>query len=118
LLTNPAGFSLTFEIRPVNGAGVPTSTVLGSEVVSNIPETSLITPPRTVSVTFDPPVSITPGQVHALVVTGSVADYNVRATAGDTPCPDGTLFVDPGATDAFAQLAPGTQDLVYAVTLV
>lgn len=116
---NPINFSLTFQIRTVDGAGTPTSTSLGTEIVSNIPATAIADPPRLVEATFDPQVTITPGQLHALVVTATdAAGFALQNNSGNNPCPDGQRFFDSAANNTFAPGGGGFDDLVYAVTLV
>jgi hypothetical protein len=116
LRINPINFSLTFQIRTVDGAGVPTSTVLGTVTVSDIPATANADDPRQVNAIFDPPVAITPGQLHALVVTGPQSiGFRIHTNDENNPCPDGKLFRDFVATDAFVDTE--NDDLVYEVRL-
>src|SRR5215213_1154408 len=70
LRANPINFELTVQIRTVDGAGKPSATSLSTTIVSGIPATSFTGPLREVEAIFHPPVTITPGQLHALVVTG------------------------------------------------
>jgi hypothetical protein len=114
---NPANFELTFEIRTVDGAGVPTSTILGTATVSNVPATTFTDSPRLVEAIFNPQVTIAPGQLHALVLAAPDINYAPLFT-GSNPCPDGQLFIDPNATNDFTLGGGGNVDLVYAVTMV
>jgi hypothetical protein len=114
---NPAAFSLTFEIRPVDDFGLPTNSILGTTTVSNLPETAGFDEPREVTATFSTPVPITLGRLHALVLSAASTNYGVLINAGDL-CPDGKLFHDDAGTGAFVPLAGGSDDLVYAVTIV
>ena len=67
---NPAGFSLTIEIRIVDEVGVPANTILARSSVYNI-EATASGDPRMVSATFTTPATLTLGQTYALVVSGS-----------------------------------------------
>jgi hypothetical protein len=100
-------------------AGKPTSTSLGTKIVSNIPATALADPPRLVEATFDPQVTITPGQLHALVVTDTdnVGFFSLQNNSGK-PCPDGQRFFDSFANNTFTPGGAGNENPVYAVTLV
>jgi len=118
LRANPINFELTVQIRTVDGAGKPTATSLGMTIVSNIPATSFTGPLRAVEAKFDPPVTITPGHLHALVVTGpNGVGYALLYNDGNE-CSDGQAFFDPNAKDNFALLGGGNDDLLYAVTVV
>jgi hypothetical protein len=117
LQSNPANFSLVFDIRPVDAAGVPTNTVLASHTVSNIPQTLLAAPPRLITANFGTPATLTLGQQYALSVTGPGIDQYWIHISGDD-CPDGQLFHDLAANGSFVAIAGGAADLSYAVSVV
>ena len=118
LQANPINFELTVQIRTVDGAGKPTATSLGTTIIRSIPATGLPGPPRAVEAIFNPPVTITPGQLHALVVTGpNGVGYTLLHNTGNR-CPDGQRFFDTFATDDFKLAGGGDDDLLYAVTVV
>jgi hypothetical protein len=114
LRQDPANFGLVFQIRTANASGEPAPTVLGEAIVSTIPATALDDQPQQIDALFLP-VTITPGQLHALVVTGPSTSYQLSVNPSDT-CPDGKLFFDVSANDTFTELV--NTDLVFAVTLV
>jgi len=118
LQSNPADFTLTFDIRPVDGAGVPTNTVLASHTVTNIPTTAFAGPPRLVTANFVTPATLTLGQQYALSVTGPGTDqYWVHIRDNDA-CHDGQMFHDLPANGSFVALGGGAADLTYFVTVV
>lgn len=110
LTLNPADFSLIFEIRSVT-SGLPHVT-LATTTVDGIPGTGAGDIQR-FEVTFDTPATITLGQPYALVVSAAT-DFSLKTIGGGTPCPDGRLFTDAEALNAWVD--SGT-DLVYAVTI-
>jgi hypothetical protein len=115
LSSNPAGFSLVFQIRSVDSAGVPGTSILASQMVSAIPATAAGGSPQQVDAIFATPATITPGQVHALTVTGPPGvTYAILVNSGN-PCADGQLFVDSNADDTF--VASPNDDLVFLVTV-
>ncbi len=115
LASNPAGFSLDFQIRNVDSAGVPSTSILASQTVNAIPATAAAGSPQQVDAVFATPATITPGQVHALTVTGPPGDaYAILVNSGN-PCADGQLFGDAAADDTF--VASPNDDLVFVVTV-
>jgi hypothetical protein len=117
LAANPANFSLTFEIRTVDAAGVPTSTILASTVVRGLPATTPGTL-QPIPIVFATPATITLGQPLALTITADSTDYLTLANPSGNPCPDGTYFTDQDATGTFETSFGAGADLVYAVTIV
>jgi hypothetical protein len=111
LILNPDNFSLTFDIRGVTSAGTP-GAILASTVVDGILGTSGGDVQR-VEATFATPATITVGQPYALVVSAAT-DFGLKTNGSGPPCPDGRLFTDADATNAWVD--SGT-DLVYAVTI-
>lgn len=119
LRRNPLNFSLTFEIRTVDGTGDSSSTILASATVNNIPETSGDTV-RRVAATFSNPAPINLGQQYALVIEPpDIVDntYGIQFNDGGNPCPDGTLFLGDPASGQFWVPRDGNDDLVYDVTI-
>ena len=82
-----------------------------------MPDGPFSDPPQLVEAPFDPQVTITPGQLHALVITEATGGYSVQKNSGNF-CPDGQLFFDCAANDTFTAGGGGNDDLVYTVTLV
>jgi hypothetical protein len=116
--SNPANFDLTFEIRPVDGAGKPTADVLATRTV-RVTATDAADPPKPVPATFAAPAAITAGQLHALVVTAPTGENcNIMVHLGGNVCPDGKLFQDTTATNTFVEASLGTADMVFTVTIV
>ena len=116
LASNPAGFSLDVQVRSVDSAGVPGNSILASQTVSAIPATAGGGSPRQVTAVFATPAPITPGQLHALTVTGpNGVGYAILVNAGN-PCADGQLFIDTIADGTFA--ASPNDDLVFLVTVI
>ena len=113
LESNPANFSLTFDIRPVDGAGVPTNTVLSSHTVNNIPKTVFGGSPRLVTANFVTPATLTLGQLYALSVTGPGTDQYWVHIRGGNACTDGQMFHDLPANASFVAIAGGNADLIY-----
>lgn len=120
LQKNPANFALGFQIRTVDATGIPTSTVLASRVIGNIPETHLADPKRAVTATFMTPATLALGQQYALTITGpGGVSYSVRYRAD--ACADGEMFEDKTSNDTFVKVYTGAGyagDLAYAVTVV
>lgn len=114
LQSNPAAFKLTFDIRHVDAAGVPTNTVLASHTVSNIPQTAFAGSPRLVTANFVTPATLTRGQRYALSVTGPGNEQYWVHIRGDD-CADGQMFHDLAADGSFVAIAGGTADLSYAL---
>ena len=115
LQANPAAFSLTLQIRPVDAFGVPTNTILGTTTVTNIPETFGFDEPRKITATFSTPAPVTLGQPHALVVNATTL-YSILVNESDV-CPDGKLFDDPLGTGEFVPFAGGSGELVYSLNV-
>ena len=111
LQSNPANFALGFQIRTVDAAGVPTSTVLASRVIGNIPETHFADPKRVVTATFLTPATLTLGQQYALTVTGPGGMlYAVRYRSADA-CADGEMFEDKTSNDTFVKVYSPERDI-------
>jgi hypothetical protein len=115
---NPADFALTFDIRPVDGAGVPTNTVLASHIVKDIPKTAFGGSPRLVTATFGTPATLALGQPYALSVTGPGTDQYWIHIRDLNPCADGQLFHDADANGGYVAVGGGAGDLTYNVTVV
>jgi hypothetical protein len=118
LQSNPDNFSLTFDIRPVDGAGVPTNTVLASHTVKNIPKTAFAGSPRLVTANFVTPATLTLGQQYAVSVTGPGTDQYWIHIRDLNPCADGQMFHDAAANGGYVAIGGGAGDLTYYVTVV
>jgi hypothetical protein len=99
----------TLEIRTVDGTGRPSTEVLASTVVSDVPATPI---PQTLALfgAFNPPAPLLAGQRYALVVTiGAGQGFLLRARANDA-CPGEFLF------DSFADgtFEPAGGDMVFS----
>ena len=118
LVDNPS-FSLIFEIRKVDAAGVPTNNVLASASVLGIQSTSFNDPPQAVTATFATPATLTLGQPYALSVRGPGNKLYFVGTGGGPGdgCQDGRMFRDEFAIGDFVAFADGT-DMAYALTVV
>ena len=117
LQNNPANFALVFEIRAVDGAGVPTNTILSSKTVFNILATTNTDPPLAVLASFASPATLTLGQPYALSITGPNAQYRIIANTAGNFCPDGKLFADASASGNFVAVEGGAADLVYLLDI-
>jgi hypothetical protein len=109
LYFNEAGADFELEIREVGVGGTPTSTVLASTVIANVPA-SVQT--RSILGTFDSPATVVAGEVYALVVTETTGLNHSFFINGSDPCLDGILFRDELVNDTFDPRS--SQDLVYA----
>jgi hypothetical protein len=122
LQSNPANFSLTFEIRTADVLGFPALSVLGTTTVSNIEET-LYAPgtAREVTATFPSPIELVLGYTYALVVTGPPPTedgyWTIHANGIVDQCPDGKMFGDFGAVNNFVAASGGKADMVYTLTM-
>lgn len=110
LYFNEGGADFKLEIRDVGVGGTPTSTVLASAVIANVPATGAQT--RTILGAFDSPATVVAGEVYALVVTETTGLNHSFLTNGTNPCLDGILFRDELVDGTFDPY-PG-KDLVYA----
>jgi hypothetical protein len=115
LTENSAGLDLTLDIRTVGPQGVPSSSVLATVPVVDIPQTDRGSFRRTVAAAFDPPAVVTVGRRYALAVTGPDGHLFSLEGVEDDGCPDGTLFWDDEANGVFYD--GGNSDLVFAVSI-
>jgi hypothetical protein len=113
LLEVPGGSDFVFEIRGVDGNGVPTAEVLASANVVDVPQVNAA--PLTLTVDFNPPASVTQSQPYAVVITGTPFSdgYEVRTRIGNACA--GLMFVDVSANGTFMP-EMGT-DLIFSVSL-
>lgn len=101
-----------FEIRTVNGQGVPTDSVLASTVVDDsAADPDAFTP---LTAAFAPAAKVTKGQRYALVVGRPGAaeiQLGARFQGGD-PCPVSRLFASNTRTTPYGEFT--TADLVFS----
>ena len=107
-------FSLTFEIRTVDGVGEPTAAVLASTVVEHITATSALSD-QPVAANFSPAVPLVAGEAYALTVTGAAGQFSLVGNLNDI-CPDGRLFSDNDLDNDFRP--SGADDMVYTLTVI
>src|SRR5215208_6512090 len=107
---NDEGADFELQIRDVNVGGTPTSTVLASTIIANVP--AINGPAQTIVGTFTSPATVVAGHVYALVVTESPFTGSTFEINGSNPCPNGALFEDEFANDTFSSML--NLDLVYA----
>lgn len=107
--TERADFDL--EIREVDEAGAPASTILAAATVTNVPA-FVSGPPRVIAGTFRSPATVVAGTRYALTVSKQSAfNYGVNTNQAN-PCPDGTLFLDAIGDETFIPVPDA--DLVFA----
>jgi hypothetical protein len=116
---NPDNLVLQFDVRTVDESGFPSSVVLASGVVANIPQTQVGDPPRRVVASLTNVVSpLVAGQPYALAVTGS-STWSTQVTntaAGGDPCLGGKVFFDDDDSGPFSADNAYT-DMVFALTI-
>lgn len=111
-----AGADIRVEIRTLDGSGVPTTTVLASDQIDNLPATPL-GEVRTLTATFAPAASVQAGTSYALVLT--TVDQKITFgvfTRREDPCP-GQAFFDSFANGTFELFDP-VADIVFSVAIV
>ena len=110
---SPEG-DFTAEIRTVDGTGTPTTTVLASTRIENVPHTP--SPFRVpLNITFAAPASVQAGTAYALVVAIDAGQgFQLWIRGGDV-CP-GQLFSALGDTDPFFRHT--SLDMIFSVTIV
>jgi hypothetical protein len=106
------GADFVVEIRAVDESGVPTTTVLATTTVDNVPSTPLGSPPRAITAFFATPATVIAGQTFALSLTVGVSQAFAVDAHDNNPCGDGRLFADPFADGTFNPV--GNVDMVYA----
>ena len=100
----------TVEIRPLDGGGVPTASVLASARIENV-AVGL----QTLTATFAAPPSVQAGIGYALVVTADPGQiYAVLLRTGDD-CP-GQFFADSAVKNTFVPV--NALDMIFSVTIV
>jgi hypothetical protein len=105
-----AGNDYTVEIRPLDGAGVPTASVLASARIENVAGNS-----QTLTATFAAPPAVQTGTGYAVVMTeerGSFYALRIRAVADCS----GQLFSDRFANNTFSPI--NTAAMIFSVTIV
>jgi hypothetical protein len=107
-----AGDDFVMEIRTLDNTGTPTTTVLASAAVFDVPA---VAAPQTRTLTgiFTPPAPVVAAQSYALVLTGIQGSLVIRIVPGDT-CP-GQHFRDSQTNETFT--SGGTDDMVCSVTI-
>jgi hypothetical protein len=111
MYSNEAGADFVLEIRDVDVGGTPTSTILASTSIANVPAT-IWPQTRTIIGNFASPATVVAGQVYALVVTETTGQDHAFFINGSNPCLDGILFRDALVNNTFDPRS--NQDLVYA----
>ena len=101
------GEAITFEIRTLDAAGVPTATVLASATLDDLPSLLGSNHPLPLTGIFDPPAPVSTGVGYALVVTlvepgAGPAELHLLGAEGDACA--GQLFEDTKANGAFIAL--------------
>lgn len=111
-----ADAGIRVEIRSLDGAGVPTPTVLASDQINNLPATPL-REVHTLRATFAPAASVQEGTGYALVLTAvdPRKGFGVFSREED-PCP-GQAFFDSFANGTFEPFDVA-DDFVVSVTIV
>src|SRR5687768_3799203 len=110
LFFNEEGADFELEIREVDVGGTPTSTVLASTLIADVPATGAQT--RSILGTFDSPTTVVAGEVYALVVTETTGLNHSFFISGSNTCLDGILFRDELVDGTFDPYSD--KDLVYA----
>jgi hypothetical protein len=110
LFSNEEGADFELEIREVDIGGTPTSTVLASTLIANVPATGAQT--RAILGTFGSPATVVAGEIYALVVTETTGLNHSFFINGSNTCLDGILFRDELVDDTFDPYS--NKDLVYA----
>jgi len=111
-----AGADIRVEIRTLDGSGVPTTTVLASDQIDNLPSTPL-GEVRTLTARCAPAASVQAGTEYALVLT--TVDQKIVFgvfTRREDPCP-GQAFFDSFADGTFELFDP-VADIVFSVAIV
>lgn len=93
------GEDFTVEIRAVDSAGVPTTTVLASDTIADFSKVPSSTP---LTAIFDPPAAVQTGVRYAFVVTAGPNQGVFVLTRSGNPCPGHDLFIDTAATNNFS----------------
>ena len=107
------GEDFTLEIRTVDGAGTPTTTVLATDSVANFPKVTSSTP---LTAIFDPPAPVQTGVRYAFVVTAAVNQGLFILGRSGNPCPGNSLFIDTAATNNFTLNT--NQDTLFSALIV
>lgn len=108
--TVPAGTDFTVEIRSVDANGAPTTTVLGSGQILDVPLTTSVF--RTFTAIFNPVIPLVEGTRYALVLADQTnSGYSAALRTGNACA--GSLFTDPAANGTFTPQAD--KDLIYAI---
>jgi len=110
----PAAMDFRLELRTVDGAGIPTSTVLAGVDVRDVPATASGDGFRALLAAFPAPAAVEAGESYALAVLAD-AEYALGVVPGN-PFPDGALFSDPEADGTFGEVALGP-DMVFATAV-
>jgi len=111
------GEAITFEIRTLGGAGVPTATVLASATLADLPA---LLPGQGLPLAgiFAPPAPVSTGVGYALVVTlvdpGAGKDLHLVGSEGDACA--GQLFRDAKANETFTALPD--RDILFFASIV
>jgi hypothetical protein len=106
------GADFVVEIRAVDESGAPTTTVLATTTVDNVPSTPLGAPSRTITAVFATPATVIAGQTFALSLTAGVFQAFAVDAHDNDPCGDGRLFSDAFADGTFRTV--GNFDMAYA----
>ncbi|MFT4039786.1 MAG: hypothetical protein QM692_16520 [Thermomicrobiales bacterium] len=101
--------AFSVEIRPTQ-QGLPSSSVLGTAVVFNIPPIGGT--PETITATFDPKVPVQEGVTYALVITDVAKKAFIIGTRNPGVCPGATVFSNAGDN----VFTPMTQSLIFTVS--
>jgi hypothetical protein len=110
------GTDFVIDIRSVDSDGVPTSEILASVDIFDVPQTGA-DPPLKLAALFDPPAKVVKDQQYAVAVTDTQASsssgYSVSLRSGNACA--GQVFSDTVANGTFTPI-PGF-DLVFAVSI-
>lgn len=107
------GEDFTLELRAVDAAGVPTTTVLASDTVPNFAKVPSSTP---LTAIFDPPAAVQTGVRYAFVVTAGPGQGVFVLTRSGNPCPGQGLYIDTAANNNFTVNAD--LDMLFVASIV